>query len=138
MTSMSSKPIVISGVNAVIFHAREKFQRTTTLENPFYKDSKWYENTTIRTEHPSGAISIKHCEPKDPNIRPATQEEKDAWHEAQDRFVAEEILKKCGWDYFEWWCKEHNFTDLIESHNPCEFNGQCSMFCQRIGRCNKA
>ena len=138
MTSMSSKPIVISGVNAVIFHAREKFHRTTTLKNPFTKDSEWYANVTEYTHHPSGAVSIKHVPPKDPTIRPSTQEEKDEWNRAQDAFVAKEILKKCGWDHFEWWCREHNLHDLLNTYNPCDFDGQCSMFCERVGRCNKA
>ena len=130
-----NKPIVVSGVNAVIFHAREKFHRTTELENPFRKDSDWYANITEYTHYPNGAVSIKHVPPKDPDIRPATQAEKDAWNKAENEFIAEVIFEKCGWDHYEWWCDEHS---IEKTHVPCDFDGQCEMWCVKFGRCSKS
>ena len=134
MTSRSSKPIVLSGVSAVAFKAREEFERTTDLPNPFKKDREWYLNTVIFEDCQTGGISIKHCEPKNPDIHPSTKEEKDIYIRARDEFVSKRILWHCGWKEYETYCKNNNLpvTDL-----PCEGpDGQCAMWCSEFGKCS--
>lgn len=132
---MSFKPIVVSGVNAVVFHAREEWDRTTTLENPFKKDSEWYKNITTWTTNPDGSTTIEHHEPKDPNIRPSTQEEKDAYRRAENEFVSKRVLWNCGWGEYEKFCKHHDLPiDALGCEGP---DGQCAMWCPEFGGCNK-
>lgn len=130
----SSKPIVISGLSAVVFHAREEWDKTTTLENPFKKDQEWYKNTTIRTPNPDGSVTIEYRESKDPNIRPATREEKNAYRRAEDEFVSKRVLWNCGWTEYEKFCKLHDLPiDALGCESP---DGQCVMWCPEFGECN--
>ena len=123
---MSNKPIVLSGVHSIIFSAREEFHRTTTLEHPFDKEWKWFENTTNVIHHKNGA-TVEPCAPKDPNIHPATQEEKDAYRRAENKFVSKRVLWYCGWSEYEKFCKGH---DLPTAALGCEGpDGQCVMWC---------
>lgn len=133
MTLRSSKPIVISGVHSVIFKAREEWARTTTLENPFEKDWKWFENITNVIHHKNGA-TVEHCAPKDPSIRPATQEEKDAYRRAENEFVSKRVLWKFGWSEYEKFCKQHDLPiDALGCEGP---DGQCVMWCPEFGKCS--
>ena len=121
--------IILTKVGSVVFKAREEFAKTTTLEDPFAKDRAWYENITELVDLGKGSFSIQHCEPKDPSLKPATQEEKDAYRRAENEFVAERVFTACGWDDYSRFCDE---CGIEMCHNPCEFGGQCSMFCKKF------
>jgi coenzyme F420-reducing hydrogenase gamma subunit len=59
-----------------------------------------------------------------------SQEEIDVYIRKRDEYIAEQILKECGWDDFVKRCQLDNIEDFIAKHFPCEGpDGQCNMFC---------
>lgn len=132
---MSSKPIILSGVSAVVFKAREEFEHTTTLENPFKKHWAWFENITKVVWHDNGGATVEQCAPKDLNIHPATQEEEDAYRRAEDEFVSKRILQKLGWSEYEKFCKNHDLP--IEAFGCEGPDRQCTMWCPEFGKCEQ-
>ena len=56
-----------------------------------------------------------------------SQEEIDEYIRKRDEYIAEQILKECGWDDYIKRCK---LDGIIAEHVPCEGpDGQCNMFC---------
>lgn len=54
----------------------------------------------------------------------------------RDKYIAEQILKECGWNEFEKYCKSNQLGNLIREHTACEGpDGQCVMWCPKFGRC---
>lgn len=124
----------IGKAGAVILAADAEFERTTTLENPFKRDSAYYAETHRYITLPNGVTYIeKHQAP--PGMRPATREEKDEWIRARETFIAEALLREIGWDAFVKRCENENI-DIIKFHTPCEGpTRQCQFDCPIFGNC---
>ena len=61
-----------------------------------------------------------------------SQEEIDEYIRKRDEYIAEQILKECGWDEFVKRCKLDRIEDFVAEHVPCEGpDGQCNMFCHK-------
>ena len=64
------------------------------------------------------------------NLECPSQEEIDEYIRKRDEYIAEQILKECGWDDFVKRCELDSIEDFIAEHTPCEGpDGQCNMFC---------
>ena len=72
------------------------------------------------------------CKEVETNLECPSQEEIDEYIRKRDEYIAEQILKECGWDEFVKRCKLSNIEDFIAEHMPCEGpDGQCNMFCPK-------
>ena len=64
------------------------------------------------------------------NLECPSQEEIDEYIRKRDEYIAEQILKECGWNDFIRRCKLDRIEDFIAEHVPCEGpEGQCNIFC---------
>lgn len=126
----------ISKTGAVVLAADAEFERTTTLENPFKRDSAYYAETHRYITLPNGATYIEKRQAP-PDMRLSTREEKDEWIRARETFIAEALLREIGWDAFVKRC-ENEDIDIIKLHTPCEGpTRQCQFDCPIFGNCDK-
>ena len=72
------------------------------------------------------------CKEVETNLECPSQEEINEYIRKRDEYIAEQILKECGWDEFVKRCKLDKIEDFIAEHVPCEGpDGQCNMFCPK-------
>ena len=65
-------------------------------------------------------------------------DEVDEYLQIENKWMAEEILKRIGWQEFKSFCKLHKMDDVVKQHGPCEGSkGQCSFFCPKYWKCHK-
>lgn len=127
----------ISKAGAVVLAADAEFECTTTLENPFKRDSAYYAETHRYVTLPNGATYIQK-QPAPPGMRLSTREEKDEWIRAREIFIAEALLREVGWNTFVERCKNEEIEDIIKFHTPCEGpTKQCQFDCPIFGNCSK-
>lgn len=138
--------ITINKAGAVALEASERFAYKIApemgLRNVFkmkreYLASKYrYEDTEI--ELFGKKIKATSRIPQWSDLECPSQEEIDEYIRKRDEYIAEQILKECGWDEFVKRCKLDGIEDFIAEHVPCEGpDGQCNMFCRDyLKRCH--
>lgn len=127
--------IIVSRAGAVAMEASERFQYEIAPElglRDVFKLKREYMSSKLRFEEKEFEVfgkTITGIEYKEveTDLECPSQEEIDEYIQKRDEYIAEQILKECGWDEYVKRCKLDN---VIIKHVPCEGpDGQCNMFC---------
>lgn len=118
--------IIVNKVGSVAMDASSRFKYEIApelgLRNVFQLKRK-YMNSKFRFEE-------KEYKEVETDLECPSREEIDEYIRKRDEYIAEQILKKCGWVEFVKRCKLDSIEDFIAEHEPCEGpDGQCNMFC---------
>ena len=71
-----------------------------------------------------------------PELEYPSEEEVDNYIRKREEYVADAILKHCGWEAFVKRCELCRIEDYIKERVPCEAKeGQCSMECSKFMEC---
>ena len=71
-----------------------------------------------------------------PEYEMPSQEEIDEYIRAREEYIADAVLKHCGWNEFIKRCKLSCIEDYIKERIPCEAEeGQCAIDCPRFMEC---
>lgn len=137
------EPIVITAFGAYVMNKHDEW-RTKVAQTqgflPLHKMEREYNDATIRftkekiklygKEVPT--TRVEYVDPPE-GLRKPTKEEWRAYNQAQDIWIAEEILRDWEWKDFVRYCEQNDVKFLLERHTPCEDSTkQCQLFCPRI------
>ena len=118
----------LNKVGVVVLEASEEFEKLG-LRDVFklrhnYLNSMYKKYNTVIND-----IPCKVIEKQEPLENP-TNEEIEQYIRAREEYIADAILKECGWEDFIKRCKAVNIEDYIVEQVPCRGpEGQCNMFC---------
>lgn len=136
--------IIVNKAGAVGMEASERFTYEIAPElglRNVFKLKREYMNSKLRFEEKKFELfgktitGIKYKE-VETDLECPSQEEIDEYIRKRDEYVAEQVLKKCGWYEFVKRCKLDNIEDFIAEHVPCEAEeGQCAIDCPRFMEC---
>lgn len=127
--------IIVNRAGAVAMEASKRFKYEIAPElglRDVFKLKREYMNSKLRFEEKEFEVfgkTITGIEYKEveTDLECPSQEEIDEYIRKRDEYIAEQILKECGWDEYIKRCKLDN---IIAEHTPCEGpDGQCNMFC---------
>lgn len=105
------------------------------LRPVFRMKRKWYEAHRKITHTNDDCVIIEHVEPEI-EVEYPSKEEVDNYIRKREEYVADAILKHCGWDEFIKRCKLCRIEDYIKERVPCEAEeGQCVIDCPRFMEC---
>lgn len=105
------------------------------LRPVFRMKRDWYKGHKKYINNPDGSVTIKHVEPE-VELEYPSKEEVDNYIRKREEYVADAVLKHCGWDEFIKRCKLCCIEDYIEQRVPCEAEeGQCAIDCPRFIEC---
>lgn len=132
------RPIVVSKAGAVAMEASSRFEyeiapelglrNVLKLEREYWTSKIKYEEKEI--EFCGEKIKCMSCDEVETDLERPSREEIDNYIRKRDEYVAEQVLKNCGWDAFVERCQWDKIEDFIEGHFPCQGpDGQCNMFC---------
>ncbi len=132
----------IIGTSGVIaMNASEYFEKHVAdkmgLRPVFKMKREWYEAHRKVTHHENGGVTIEHVEPEVEMEYPS-QEEVDNYIRKREEYVADAVLKHCGWDAFIKRCELCHIEDYIQERVPCEAEeGQCVIGCPKFMKCQR-
>ena len=130
--------IVVSRAGSVAMEALKRFTYEIAPElglRNVFKLKRKYMSSKLRFEEKEFEMlgkTITGVEYKEveTDLECPSQEEIDEYIRKRDEYIAEQILKECGWNDFVKRCKLDGIEDFITEHMPCEGpDGQCNMFC---------
>lgn len=132
----------LNKVGVVVLEASEEFEKYEAcklgLRDVFklrhnYLNSMYKKYNTVINDIPCKVIEKQ--EPAEELENP-TNEEIEQYIRAREEYVADAILKECGWEDFVKRCKAVNIENYITKHMACEGpEGQCNMFCPKYFDC---
>ena len=109
---------VVSTVGTVVLEANERFEKKIAAKRGLRDVFK------LKRKYLLGEIN--ECPSK---------EEIDNYIREREEYIANEVLKQCGWDKFIKRCHLVGIEDYVAEHMPCEGpDGQCNMFCFQYGK----
>lgn len=130
--------IIVNRAGAVAMEASHRFKYEIASElglRDVFKLKREYMNSKLRFEEKEFELfgkkitGIEYEEVKT-DLECPGQEEIDEYIRKRDEYIAEQILKECGWNEFVKRCKLDDIEDFIDKHRPCEGpDEQCNMFC---------
>lgn len=130
--------IIVNKAGAVTMEASKRFKYEIAPElglRDVFKLKQEYLSSKLRFEEKEIEVlgqkvfGIEY-EEVETDLECPSQEEIDEYIRKRDEYIAEQILKECGWTEFVKRCKLDNIEDFIVKHFPCEGpDGQCNMFC---------
>ena len=130
--------ITVNKAGAVAMDASSRFKYEIAPElglRDVFKLKREYMSSKLRFEEKEFELfgktitGIEYTE-VETDLECPSQEEIDEYIRKRDEYIAEQILKECGWDEFVKRCKLDSIEDFIAEHFPCEGpDGQCNMFC---------
>ena len=132
--------LVVSAAGMVALEANERFEKEIAPKlglRDVFKLKRKYMNSRFQSKEKEFELfgkTIKGIESKEveTNLECPSQEEINEYIRKRDEYIAEQILKECGWDEFVKRCKLDKIEDFIAEHMPCEGpDGQCNMFCPK-------
>lgn len=130
--------IIVNKAGVVAMEASERFKYEIAPElglRDVFKLKRDYMSSKLRFEEKEFEVFGKTItgigyEEVETDLECPSKEEIDEYIRKRDEYIAEQILKKCGWTEFVKRCKLDNIEDFIVKHFPCEGpDGQCNMFC---------
>ena len=136
--------IVVSRAGSVAMEASDRFTYEIAPElglRNVFKLRREYMNSKLRFEEKEFEVFGKKikgvsCEEVETDLECPSEDEISQYIQEREKYIAEQILKKCGWMEFEKYCKGHQLDNLIHKHTACEGpDGQCVMWCPRFGKC---
>lgn len=103
---------------------------------PVFKMKRdWYKAHRKHIDNADGSVTIEFIEPEI-EIEYPSEEEVDNYIRKREEYVADAVLKHCGWDEFIKRCKLCRIEDYIEERVPCEAEErQCVIDCPRFMEC---
>lgn len=133
--------ITVNKAGIVSMKASERFRHEIAPElglRDVFKLKREYMSSKLRFEEKEFELfgktitGIEYTE-VETDLECPSQEEIDEYIRKRDEYIAEQILKECGWDDYVKRCK---LDGIIAEHVPCEGpDGQCNMFCPRFMEC---
>lgn len=125
--------MIISAAGMVVLEANEKFEKHIAYElglrDVFKMKRDWFKAHTKYISNKDGSVTIEHVEPEE-ELEYPSKEEVDNYIRKREEYIANEVLKQCGWNEFVKRCKLVGIEDYIDEHFPCEGpDGQCNIFC---------
>ena len=132
--------LVVSAAGMVAVEANERFEKEIAPRlglRDVFKLKRKYMNSRFQSKEKEFELfgkTIKgiECKEVETNLECPSQEEIDEYIRKRDEYIAEQILKECGWNEFVKRCKLDKIEDFIAEHMPCEGpDGQCNMFCPK-------
>lgn len=136
--------IIVNKAGTVAMKASEKFEYEIAPAlglRDVFKLKRDYMNSKLRFEEKEfevlgrKVLGIEYTE-VETDLECPSQKEIDEYIRKRDEYIAEQILKECGWDEFIKRCKLDNIEDFIDTHMPCDgLGGQCNMACGHWNRC---
>ena len=130
--------ITVNKAGIVVMEASGRFKYEIAPElglRDVFKLKREYMSSKLRFEEKEFELFGKKItgieyEEVETNLECPSQEEIDEYIRKRDEYIAEQILKECGWNDFIRRCKLDRIEDFIAEHVPCEGpEGQCNMFC---------
>ena len=127
--------IIVNRAGAVAMEASERFKYEIAPElglRDVFKLKRDYMSSKLRFEEKEFEVFGKTItgigyEEVETDLECPSEEEIDKYIRKRDEYIAEQILKECGWDEYVKRCK---LDGIIAEHFPCEGpDGQCNMFC---------
>ena len=132
--------LIVSAAGMVALEANERFEKEIAPKlglRDVFKLKRKYMNSRFQSKEKEFELFGKtitgiECKEVETNLECPSQEEIDEYIRKRDEYIAEQILKECGWDEFVKRCKLDKIEDFIAEHVPCEGpDGQCNMFCPK-------
>ena len=132
--------IIVNKAGVVGMEASERFKYEIAPKlglRDVFKLKREYMNSRFQSKEKEFELFGKtitgiECKEVETNLECPSQEEIDEYIRKRDEYIAEQILKECGWNEFVKRCKLNNIEDFIFEHMPCEGpDGQCNMFCPK-------
>lgn len=127
--------IIVNKAEIVGMKASERFRHEIAPElglRDVFKLKREYMSSKLRFEEKEFELfgktitGIEYTE-VETELECPSQDEIDEYIRKRDEYIAEQILKECGWDDYVKRCK---LDGIIVKHFPCEGpDGQCNMFC---------
>ena len=127
--------IIVNRAGAVAMEASKRFKYEIAPElglRDVFKLKRDYMSSKLRFEEKEFEVFGKTItgigyEEVETDLECPSEEEIDKYIRKRDEYIAEQILKECGWDEYVKRCK---LDGIIAEHFPCEGpDGQCNMFC---------
>lgn len=132
--------LIVSAAGMVALEANERFEKEIAPKlglRDVFKLKRKYMNSRFQSKEKEFELFGKtitgiECKEVETNLECPNQEEIDEYIRKRDEYIAEQILKECGWNEFVKRCKLDKIEDFIAEHMPCEGpDGQCNMFCPK-------
>lgn len=128
----------LNKVGVVVLEASEEFEKYEARKlglRDVFKLRRSYLNSMYKKYNTIPCQVIEKQEPLEELENP-TDEEIKQYVKAREEYVADAILKECGWEDFVKRCKAVGIEDYIAERVPCEgLGGQCNMFCPKYFDC---
>ena len=136
--------IKVSGWFLVMEDARERFRSGIYKDYGLKRNIPAIDNKRAHLAFEDGTIEMEgktirvvkvgKCE--DPQLQ-VSDEERRKWRYWENTYIANELLKECGWGVFQHFVSM-NPEGLYDFHVPCEgADGQCHMDCPFINKCDE-
>ena len=130
---------VVGTSGVIAMNASEYFEMHIAdkmgLRPVFKMKDDWYKAHTRYIDNADGSITVEHVNPKIEMEYPS-EEEVNNYIRKREEYVADAILKHCGWNAFIKRCELCRIEDYIKERVPCEAKeGQCLMECPRFMEC---
>lgn len=131
--------MIISATGMLVLEASERFEKHVAYElglrDVFKMKYDWLKAHTKYISNEDGSVTIEHVESEE-ELEYPSKEEVDNYIRKREEYVANEVLKQCGWNEFVKRCKLVGIEDYIDMCLPCQsLDHQCQMFCKRFNNC---
>lgn len=118
----------LNKVGTIVLNAGEEFEK--------YEARKLRLRDVFKLRREFIVKKYNNIEPSESLENPPTNEEIEQYIRAKEEYIADAILKECGWEDFVKRCKKVGIEDYIAEQVACKGpEGQCNMFCPKYFDC---
>lgn len=130
----------INSTDIIAINAKEYFEKyiasTIGLRPIFEIQREWCKAHTKYIHNKDGSIIVEFIEPEIKIEYPSHQEVGE-YVRKRNEYIADAILKHCGWEAFLKRCNLYHIEDYIQKRVPCEsYTKQCMLDCPKFIECH--